>query len=372
MPEQMRPPDIFNLERERAKNLPEKQKRIFEHFWNSIEKIKKGEANEESINYVRNIARTVNVNIEGLIDQLQRGERLTPILNQDLLQISRRLHLLLLTSIGSEDLENENIRKNVEQTLRRLKLDDIETVGEIWEGKEEGINFTNSPEAENLQVPEDTGKADIEIPEGFYYYLQPNVDFWIMRWRVEKEPEEAAFATELLKTAEKIRNLDLRLSKIKFPEEIKQVLLEEDEYRKIELLDNLKEDDRALTKVILNIQTNFLELFQKIIDLKRLEKTTSPEELKQLTESIKNKFDNEIKNYEEAIKKLEERFGTTYQPDQEIYKGFTKRVSNWLKDKGSLILGGIGLWGLAIGWFLPLWIISKMYKEIESGPLMKK
>jgi hypothetical protein len=36
------------------------------------------------------------------------------------------------------------------------------------------------------------------------------------------------------------------------------------------------------------------------------------------------------------------------------------------------ILTGVGLWGLAVGWFLPLWTITKMYEQIEKGPLVGK
>ncbi len=48
-----------------------------------------------------------------------------------------------------------------------------------------------------------------------------------------------------------------------------------------------------------------------------------------------------------------------------------RNIKNWLKDKGPLILSSIGLWGLALFWFLPLWIITKMYDEIEKSGMVK-
>jgi len=137
-------------------------------------------------------------------------------------------------------------------------------------------------------------------------------------------------------------------------------------------------------------QTELTKLFQETKDLLKEVRTKAPSELKQLlgmygslllgleenyrnmleTGARKEELDKIKKSVEEVKKHLEE-----IKKDIEAKKpvlDIKSKAGNWLKDKGSLILGGIGLWGLAIGWFLPLWIISKMYKEIESGPLMKK
>lgn len=43
---------------------------------------------------------------------------------------------------------------------------------------------------------------------------------------------------------------------------------------------------------------------------------------------------------------------------------------NKLKDIVGIILGGVGLWGIMLGFFLPLYLIDKMYGAIEKGALM--
>jgi hypothetical protein len=58
--------------------------------------------------------------------------------------------------------------------------------------------------------------------------------------------------------------------------------------------------------------------------------------------------------------------------DEQKRRGLLSKTKKWLEKNGKTILSAIGLWGLAVGWFLPLWLISKMYSSIEQGPLMKK
>jgi hypothetical protein len=53
-------------------------------------------------------------------------------------------------------------------------------------------------------------------------------------------------------------------------------------------------------------------------------------------------------------------------------KGLLGKVEDWLKANGSFIASALGLWGLAIGWFLPLWLISKMYDAIAESKLAQK
>jgi hypothetical protein len=58
--------------------------------------------------------------------------------------------------------------------------------------------------------------------------------------------------------------------------------------------------------------------------------------------------------------------------DAEKRKGLLGKVKDWLKANGSFIASALGLWGLAIGWFLPLWLISKMYDAIAQSKLAQK
>jgi hypothetical protein len=85
----------------------------------------------------------------------------------------------------------------------------------------------------------------------------------------------------------------------------------------------------------------------------------SEEEAKKLLETA-NRLEGVLKEIAERSKDEKER------------KGLLAKARDWLKANGGTILSSIGLWGLAIGWFLPLWLISKMYSTIEQGPLMKK
>jgi len=137
-------------------------------------------------------------------------------------------------------------------------------------------------------------------------------------------------------------------------------------------------------------QTELAKLFQNVKDtLKDLEKKV-PRELKSMlgmygsliigleeryfdmleSGASKEELDKIKKSLEEINKSLEEmkKDVEAKKPSLEI----KSKTSKWLKEKGSLILSGIGLWGLAIGWFLPLWLISKMYSEIEKGSLIGK
>jgi len=186
------------------------------------------------------------------------------------------------------------------------------------------------------------------------------------------------------------------------PEELKNKSEEELKNLGIEKIGNVYEfyiTPDQISDFILNFVTLYTEsikeqseltkLFQETKDLLNEVRAKSPSELKQLlgmygslllgleenfhnmleTGASKEELDKIKKSVEEVKKHLEEikKDIETKKPVLDI----KSKVVKWLKDKGSLILGGIGLWGLAIGWFLPLWLISRMYKEIEGGPLMK-
>jgi hypothetical protein len=85
----------------------------------------------------------------------------------------------------------------------------------------------------------------------------------------------------------------------------------------------------------------------------------SEEEARRLLETA-NRLEGVLKEISERPKDEKER------------KGLLAKAKDWLRVNGGTILSSIGLWGLAIGWFLPLWLISKMYDQIEQGGLIGK
>jgi hypothetical protein len=109
------------------------------------------------------------------------------------------------------------------------------------------------------------------------------------------------------------------------------------------------------------ILTSFASLIEGIESRYRegLKEGMSEEEAKKLLETANR--------LEEVLKEIAER-----SKDEKEREGLLVKAKDWLRTNGNTILSAIGLWGLAVGWFLPLWLISKMYSTIEQGPLMKK
>jgi hypothetical protein len=213
-------------------------------------------------------------------------------------------------------------------------------------------------------------EARIETDKGFLYVFKPDHNFWRSLFLLGREEKEAEFNRILTEAVLRFRQLSERLCRIKLPKEIREILLEEDENKRNEKINQLSEEDKALVMMILNIQRNFLETFKKIKGIKSHEKEFSAEDLEKLNQELRN-LKKEADDYEEAIKKLEERFGTTDQPDNELAKKFLKKTSQWIKENfptiGLTLGASLVLWGVALGWFLPLWLINKMKDEIEKG-----
>jgi len=89
-----------------------------------------------------------------------------------------------------------------------------------------------------------------------------------------------------------------------------------------------------------------------------------------MSEEEARKLLDSVTKLESQLKFLAER-GKSVKSDVEK-KRLLSKAKDWLKANGGTILSSIGLWGLAIGWFLPLWLISKMYDQIEQGGLIGK
>jgi hypothetical protein len=385
MSEQIRREQVASIEglieRKRLEVLPENRRRVIEQIKESLERLKKGEAEEEDREFIRRVFNALGGVAqeiqENLIKELAEHKHLrTPELRKKLKTALDDLYLLLLTSLSPKDL-NENIRREI----MRINTADFEKIMARWEASPGGIDFVyklKPPEGEGPEIIETAAEQEgkhvegrVETEEGFGYVFKPDPDFWRSIFLLGREEKEAEFNRVLTEAVLRFRQLTERLSKIKLPKEIKEVILEEDEDKRNEKINQLSEEDQALVRIILNIQRNLLETFQKISDIKSHEKEFSAEDLEKLNQEL-SKLKKEADDYEEAIKKLEERFGTTYQPDKELAKGFLGRIGQWIKEKFPMIGSALGLWGLAIGWFLPLWLMSKMYDQIEQGGLIGK
>jgi ribosomal protein S15P/S13E len=131
--------------------------------------------------------------------------------------------------------------------------------------------------------------------------------------------------------------------------------------------------------------TSIKELFKKAREnLKSVpEGQTILASLASLIEGLENRYraglregmsEEEARRLLETANKLEKHLNSIIEDskDEQKRKGLIAKAKEWLKANGNTILSSIGLWGLAIGWFLPLWLISKMYDQIEQGGLIGK
>jgi len=128
--------------------------------------------------------------------------------------------------------------------------------------------------------------------------------------------------------------------------------------------------------------TSIKELFKKAREnLKSVpEGQTILASLASLIEGLENRYraglregmsEEEARRLLETANRLEGALNSIIEDSKyaEKRKGLLGKVEKWLKENGSFIASALGLWGLAIGWFLPLWLISKMYDQIEEGKL---
>lgn len=112
----------------------------------------------------------------------------------------------------------------------------------------------------------------------------------------------------------------------------------------------LKDILRQYGSLILGLEERYREM---------IEMGASLEELNKIKENL-----DSIRKELEGLKPDIDRYKTTKEKT-----GLAKikmKAKEFFEKNGSIILSSIGLWGLAIGWFLPLWLISKMWTEIEK------
>jgi hypothetical protein len=377
--ERARDPIEGLIDKRKLDVLPESRKIIIRQLLDCFKRLKEKTATNEDEEFIRSIFSSIGgvaqeIKEPIILDFRQYGRPQLPETTRKLNQALNDLYLLLLTSLPAGEL-NENIKSE----LMRIRTSDFERIMEIWQTNPEGIEFSYGVEDSQIAQAMETAvetegeqkEARIETEKGFLYVFKPDHNFWLSAFLLGREEKEAEFNRVLTEAVLRFRQLTERLSKIKLPKEIKEVILEKDEDKRNEKINQLSEEDQALVRIILNIQRNLLETFQKISDIKSHEKEFSAEDLEKLNQEL-SKLKKEADDYEESIKKLEEKFGTTYQPDKELARGFLGKTGQWIKEKFPMIGSAFALWGLAVGWFLPLWLISKMYDQIEQGGLIGK
>jgi len=389
MPEMPRPrekaKDLIEglIDKRKLNILPESRQRIINKLLDCFKKLREGKATNEDEEFIRHLFSTIGGTAQEIqepiiLDFRQYGRPQLPETSKKLSQALNDLYLLLLTSLPAKEF-NDDIKKEI----MRIRTNDFERIIEVWENNPEGITISYGIDEASqggeitkaletaVETEGEQQEARIETDKGFLYVFKPDHDFWRSVFLLGREEKEAEFNKVLMEAVLRFRQLTERLSKIKLPKEIREVILEKNEEERNKKLSQLSERDQALVRIILNIQRNFLETFKKILDIKSHEKEFSAEALEKLNQEL-IKLKKEADDYEEAIKKLEERFGTKYQPDKELTKNFLGKIGKWIKEKFPIIGSALGFWGLAIGWFLPLWLISRMYDQIEKGSLIKK
>jgi hypothetical protein len=161
-------------------------------------------------------------------------------------------------------------------------------------------------------------------------------------------------------TPEKIRNkIDVILeSKLEISEKFREI------GEKINSAQNLSKEAKKYLSSIpegKSIATAYDGLLASIKNsyIEGIRSGMSEEEAKKLLDTVTK--------LESQLKFLAER-GKSAKSDVEK-KRLLAKAKDWLKANGGTILSAIGLWGLAVGWFLPLWLITKMYDQIEQSSL---
>jgi|GEM_PF-4370386 len=364
--------------------LPQSRKKVFYRLLDCFKKLKEKKATDADREYIRHVFTTLGGEAlsiqESVIEDFEKygGPQLDET-KKKLKQALDDLYLLLLTSLPASEF-NEKIKKE----LMRINARDFKRIMEIWERNPNGITFSygieeaiqkgKPPQAieAKTEIEGEQAEARIETDVGFWYVFKPDPNFWMSVFLLGREKEEAEFVKILTDALLKIRNLTERLSKIKLPKKIKDVILEKDEAERNKKLSKLTEEDRGLAIMILNIQNNLFDALKKISEIKSHEKEFSAESLQQLNQELE-KLEKEIKNYENAIEELEKKFGTTYQPDEEgkkLSKDFLDKLSSWIKENlplSTILATGFLAWSALFAFYLPLYLITKMEAQIEKG-----
>lgn len=121
-----------------------------------------------------------------------------------------------------------------------------------------------------------------------------------------------------------------------------------------DLLKNSPPESKAILRTIGGLLLGLKEVYNEM-----RETGASKEEFNKIQEGLK-----QCKELLEKLKPDIERYQKN--GDRSIVPRILETTKDFLKVSGSAILISLGLWGLAIGWFLPLWLIAKMDKVISE------
>jgi len=317
--------------------------------------------------------------------------------------------------------KTKEVQENVPQQLE-LPLEGVEEFEEYLDPE-----FFKIVQGYCLQSPEVKGNFpnDLETPEAvraYLYFLLPDeerehfkgdfqrlvsakedldpnkffkeIDSFIEDFMEGKKKESIKFSKEWLPNELKEKYKD------NLEEKLKELGIEDKGGKYVIVVTpdkiNIKIDEILQSK--LEITDKFREIGEKIISAQNLFKeakkylSSIPDgksiatAYDSILASVKNAYkeaitrgmtEEEAKKLLDSITKLESQFkflaerGKSAKSEAEK-KRLLAKAKDWLKANGGTILSSIGLWGLAIGWFLPLYLITKMYSAIEQGPLMKK
>lgn len=323
----------------------------------------------------------------------------------------------LLERIGIEENEKERFKKIIKKRLMNYFRKSPEKKGINFRDKVEDLQEIRAwlylvlPEEEKEQFKNDFQQAITAKEPIFFRLWLPSISN-AFRHFIDKKKPVAYKSSEFLKDVEGYiediqqgkNRITLYFDEDKLPENFKNKSKEELEKLGIHKVNGEYEIYITPEKIseMLNLlikDSLSLELSENRIAKKILEARNLLEECKFIQESYEGKnLYNSLVNFlsmltlgfrnlmesgasEEELKKFEENVDSFKGQLEELKKNKEEKdktkiiktigeVAGWLKEKGSniltFILSSIGLWALALGWFLPLWLIDKLQKEIEK------
>jgi predicted transcriptional regulator len=299
-----------------------------------------------------------------------------------------------------EGLANKRDDKEIAKAMERIfkiSPEDLRNLVESYERKPEEIPEEEEYIPPYLAMPSEELPGAPERPE---VTPEQMPTFGDVLERLRREVPESEVLKKLLESSIKIGELINRLYRVKYsPRILRKIIFTPDDGEAQELLSRLRQGEynipatlwrragladlfhklgikvetknpfeslaliaekgRDMKKQLDELMEKILEIENRIREMKKqgLSQEQIKEELEKLTKELTPTIPNELSNIEKGIEELEKYF-----------RG-RENIFSKLKPNAGVIASSIGLWGLAIGWFLPLWLITKMYDQIEKSSL---